>query len=159
MASYKVFISNINKTTQEDFEKFLNDNFGKIDEVEYYMNRNIAYLTISNKDIYDKIIASKNLKYSKKNLIIKNYIQKKHFLHIYNIPERMSFMDVCKLFENNKSIIAVSIDYNNKTGNTRNTCNITLTDFEEYKKLLDQKDIKISDEEIIHITKRIHKKK
>ena len=29
MASYKVFISNINKTTQEDFEKFLNDNFGE----------------------------------------------------------------------------------------------------------------------------------
>ena len=156
---YKIFISNINKTTQEDFEKFLNNEFGKIDEVKYYINRNIAYLTISNKDIYDKIIYSKNIKYLKRNLIIKNYIQKKHYLHIYNIPDNLTFTDICKLFDNTKSIIAVSLDYNNKTGESKNTCNITLTDFEEYKKLLEQKDIKINDDEIIHITKRIIKRK
>lgn len=156
---YKIFISNINKTTQEDFEKFLNNEFGKIDEVKYYINRNIAYLTISNKDIYDKIISSKNIKYLKRNLIIKNYIQKKHYLHIYNIPDNLTFTDICKLFDNTKSIIAVSLDYNNKTGESKNTCNITLTDFEEYKKLLEQKDIKINDDEIIHITKRIIKRK
>ena len=156
---YKIFISNIDKTTKEEFENFLNKEFGKIDDIEYYNNRNIAYLTISNKDIYDKIISSKNIKYLKRNLIIKNYIQKKHYLHIYNIPDNLTFTDICKLFDNTKSIIAVSLDYNNKTGESKNTCNITLTDFEEYKKLLEQKDIKINDDEIIHITKRIIKRK
>jgi len=155
----KIFISNIKKTTQEDFEKFLNKEFGKIDEIKYYQNRNIAYLTISNKDIYDKIISSKSLKYLNKYLKIKEYIQKKHYLHIYNIPERFNFSDICKLFDNYKSIITISLDYNNRTGICKNTCNIILNDFEEYKKLLDQKDIKINDNEIIHITKRIQKRK
>jgi len=155
----KIFISNIDKTTKEDFEKFLNKEFGKIDDIEYYLNRNIAYITVSNKETYNKIISSKNIKFQKRYLKIKEYIQKKHYLHIYNIPENFNFSDVCKLFNSYKSIIAVSLDYNNKTGIIKNTCNITLTDFEEYKKLLEQKDIKLNDDNIIHITKRILKRK
>jgi len=154
----KIFISNIEKTTKEDFEKFLNKEFGKIDIIEYYNNRNIAYLTISNEEIYNKILNSKNIKYLKRNLKIKKYIQKKHYLHIYNIPENYNFIDICKLFENYKSIIAISLDYNNKIGEIRKSCSIVLTDFKEYKELLDKKEIKINDNSI-NITKRILKKK
>lgn len=159
MTTYKVFIKNINKTTQEDFEKFLKDKFGKIDEIKYYNNRNIAYLTITNKDIYDKIISSKNLKYMKRVLNIQDYIQKKHYLHIYNIPERLSFNELCSLFKDTPSIISISLDYNNKEGVIKNSCNITLTDFEEYKALLEKKEIKLNDNETINITKRIIKRK
>jgi len=159
MTTYKVFIKNINKTTQEDFEKFLKDKFGKIDDIKYYNNRNIAYLTITNKDIYDKIISSKNLKYMKRVLNIQDYIQKKHYLHIYNIPERLSFNEICSLFKDTPSIISISLDYNNKEGVIKNSCNITLTDFEEYKALLEKKEIKLNDNETINITKRIIKRK
>lgn len=156
--SYKIFIKNIDKTTKEDFEKFLKDKFGKIDDIKYYNNRNIAYLSLSDKDIYDKMISTKNLKYNKRNLYIHNYIQKKHFLHIYNIPERLSFNELCSLFKDTSSIISISLDYNNKEGVIKNSCNITLTDFEEYKSLLEKKEIKLNDNEIIYITKRITKK-
>jgi RNA recognition motif-containing protein len=149
----QIFVSQIDfNITTDEFTKFIKDTFGEM-EIKYFEHKGYAFLKTPSDEIYNKVMSSTDLKLNERIIRFKEYKYHLHGIHISGIPKTMKIDIITSVFSKFGNIESIIMDRDYITGEHRGSCKIEYTEHDNYKKVLEMKEVKI-DDVVLSVTKR-----
>lgn len=158
---FKVFVSNVPFSfTTEDFVNTFKEINGYISatlilRAGTQYSRGFGYVTMASKESYDNLLKM-DISFGEKHATIVPYqVQKKNYsIHVKYVPYDMTEEALIKIFQSFGNVVRSHININYQTGKPKGTAFIDFDDVESFKKVLNERIIKIDNIHTVEVSKK-----
>lgn len=161
----QLFVSNIAYTSKtDDFKSYMTKD-SRVTDARLVMcrdgihNKGYGFVTLSDGKFLEEIKKSDKFVYDGRMLRFSDYVNQHKFyrIHVGNVPEKMTEQQLYDVFSAYGKIDNVKKDIHRMTGTPKGTASIVFTNYDDFRKVLDSKNININFEDkecVMLVTKR-----
>ena len=159
---FKLFVSNVPyNCTEEEFKTFMLTLEGVtsarlVQKPNTGINRGYGFVTVSTPEKQAFLLKNDNVIFNGRKLKMTEYVNQQKFykLHVMNVPETVTDQTLYEMFSKFGTVDNVKRDFNVATRTFKGTALVVFTNYEDFNKVLTQKELEFSDGVKLTVTKR-----
>lgn len=160
---FKLFVSNVPyNCTEEEFQNFIvtTSQTGVkearlVKKLNGEINKGYGFVTLLSRESMEKF-KSEEVIFNGRKLKFTDYVNQQKFykLHVMNVPATLSEQSLYQMFSQYGKVDNVKRDVNFVTKEYKGTAMVVFTNYEDFNKVLTQKELVFSDDVKLIVTKR-----